>query len=133
VSAQAGAAKTAGALAVLALVLALVGLYGVVAYTVERRTREIGIRMALGARPETVIRLMLGQTTRTTAIGLAIGLGLAVAVGQSIASLLYGISALDPFTFVLIPLALFSVAFLAAYIPARKATRVHPTLALRQE
>jgi ABC-type antimicrobial peptide transport system permease subunit len=133
VNPQESAANIAAALALLALVLALVGLYGVVAYTVERRTREVGIRMALGAQPGTVIRLMLGQTTRVTLVGLLIGLLLAFGLGQAIASLLYGISASDPLTYLTIPAALLSVALIAAYIPARRATRVHPSLTLRQD
>jgi predicted permease len=132
-NAQFSAVVVAGTLAVLALVLALVGLYGVVAYTVARSTRDIGIRIALGATPASVIRLFMIFSARTTAIGLGCGLLGAFAIGRAVASILYGVSSSDPLTFVTIPLALAMVASLASYLPARRATRVPPVLALRQD
>jgi predicted permease len=132
-NAQESAASIASILALLALVLAMVGLYGVVAYTVERRTREVGIRIALGAKPSAVVGLVLGHTARTTLIGVGVGLIGAFGVAQLLRSILYGVTATDPLTFIAIPLLLSAVALLASYIPARRASRVHPMQALRQD
>jgi predicted permease len=132
-NAQESAASIASILALLALVLAMVGLYGVVAYTVQRRTREVGIRIALGAKPSSVVGLVLAHTARTTLIGVGVGLVAAFGVAQAMRSILYGVSAADPLTFIAIPIALSAVALIASYIPARRASRVHPMLALRQD
>ena len=117
----------------LALILAAIGIYGVIAYTVSQRTREIGVRMALGAAPGTVQRLIVRQGMRPALIGVVVGLLAAVAASRLIASLLYGVSAIDPITFALVPLFLVVTALLATYLPARRATLVPPTVALQSE
>jgi ABC-type antimicrobial peptide transport system permease subunit len=129
------AATVAGSLGVLALMLAAVGLSGVMAYAVTRRTREIGVRMALGADHSRVVWMVLGQGLRLTLIGGAAGLALAAAAaaGLSSAGILFGISAFDPVSFGVTALILAGVAALATYIPARRASRVDPLSALRAE
>ncbi len=122
-----------GVFAALALVLACVGIYGVVAYSVTQRTQEFGIRMALGAKRGDVFRLVLGQGTRLTFLGIGIGIVAALAVTRLMATLLFGISATDPLTFTAVALLLALVAIAACYIPARRATRVDPFVALRYE
>jgi len=117
----------------LALLLAVVGLYGVKAYSVSRRTREIGIRMALGAEPRTVQRMIMREGLVMTVSGGALGLLLAFGLGRLCAGMLYEVSPMDPLTFTLAPLALFLTAMAACYVPARKATRVSPLKALRSE
>jgi putative ABC transport system permease protein len=119
--------------AAVALVLAAIGIYGVMAYTVAQRTREIGVRMALGADPVSVKRLVVWQGMQPALIGVAIGMVSAFAASRYIASMLYGVSALDPVTFVLVPLFLATIALLATYLPARRATLVSPTVALQSE
>jgi ABC-type antimicrobial peptide transport system permease subunit len=121
------------AFGVLATILAIIGLYGVMAYTVARRTREIGVRMALGAVPGDVIWLVMREVLVLVGSGLAIGLLAAWGLGHYLTSQLYGISGSDPSTTIGASVLLAVVALLAGYIPARRATRVNPVLALRYE
>ena len=117
----------------LATLLAVIGLYGVMAYTVARRTREIGVRMALGAVPADVVWLVMREVLWLVGTGVAIGLGAALGLSRLIRTQLYGITPHDPLTIVAAALALGLVALVAGYIPARRATRVNPMLALRYE
>jgi predicted permease len=119
--------------AVLALALASIGLYGVVSYAVSQRTREVGIRMSLGADAGSVVRMVMAGGLKLIAVGGAIGLMLALGVSRLVSGLLFGINALDPFTFLAVPAVLGGAAILAAYIPARRASRVDPVTALRAE
>jgi putative ABC transport system permease protein len=119
--------------AALALVLALIGIYGVMSYSVSRRVQEVGIRIALGAQRSDVIRLIVGNAMTLVLAGLVIGLGGALALTRLMSSLLYGVSATDPLTFGLVSAMLAAVALLASYIPARRATKVDPIIALRCE
>jgi putative ABC transport system permease protein len=120
-----------GLFGVLALVLAAVGLYGVTAYSVSQRTRELGIRVALGARRGALLRLVLAQGARLTLIGLAIGTVAALALTQVMSTLLFGVGARDPMTFVGVALLLLAVSLAASFVPAHRATRVDPVVALR--
>jgi putative ABC transport system permease protein len=118
---------------VVALLLAAVGIYGVVAYGVAQRTQEIGIRMALGAQPVSVLGLVVGDGMRLVAAGLLVGVAAALALSRLLATLLYGIGAVDALTYAAIALVLVAVALVAILIPARRATRVDPTVVLRYE
>jgi putative ABC transport system permease protein len=122
-----------GAFGILALVLAVTGLYGVISYSVAQRTREIGVRMALGANRRDVLKLVLRHGMTLTLIGVSLGVIASLAVTRVLSSLLYGIRPTDPATFVAVPLLLMAVALLASYIPARRATKVDPMVALRYE
>ena len=117
----------------LALLLGMVGLYGIIAYSVSRRTREIGVRMALGAQPRKVLALVLGQGMAIVSIGLALGTGAALVLTRLLSFMLFGVRPNDPLTYVLIVPLLGIVALIACYIPARRATRVEPMAALRYE
>jgi len=121
------------AFAALALALAAIGIYGILAYAVTERTHEIGVRLALGAQPRDVLSMIVAQGMAMTAAGAAIGVVAALTVTRLMSSLLFGISAADPMTFAAIPLLLGVVAFVACYVPARRATRVDPLVALRTE
>jgi predicted permease len=127
------AGSALGIFGLLALLLAAAGLYGVMANVVAGRTREIGIRMALGADALAVLRLILQQGMQLVLIGLSLGLAAALAVTHLLKSLLFGVSATDPLTFVGIGLLLTAVALLACWIPARRATRVDPMIALHTD
>ena len=126
-------ATLVGVFAVLAVVLAAVGIYGVMSYTVSQRTQEIGVRMALGAQLTSVRRMILGQTLKLTLIGVALGLAGAFVVARFLTSLLFGVGVYDPLTFLGVAVLLVAVALAASYVPARRAMRVHPIVALRYE
>jgi len=119
-----------GGFAALALILAAVGIYGVLAQSVSQRTHEIGIRMALGAQTRDVLKLIVRQGMSLTAIGIAVGLAGAFALTRLLASLLFGVRATDPMTFLYIPVLLAAVSFFACYLPARRAARLDPIKAL---
>jgi putative ABC transport system permease protein len=117
----------------LGLVLAVVGVYSVVSYAAAQRTHEIGIRMALGAEPTDILKMVLRQSIGIVAAGLAIGLAVAFAGTRAIANLIVGIKPTDPVTFITVIALLSAIALLACWIPARRATRVSPLTALRYE
>ena len=122
-----------GVFAGTALLLAVAGLYGVMAYSVSRRTAELGTRIALGATPGNVLRLVLWQGLVTALIGVAIGIAGAVVLTRTLRSFLFGLSPTDPLTFAAVALLLMLVGLLACYVPARRAARVDPMEALRYE
>jgi putative ABC transport system permease protein len=121
------------AFAVLALALAAIGLYGIVSYAVSRRTREVGIRMSLGADGASVVRMLMGSGMKLVVVGSVIGILLALAAARLLAGLLFNVSSLDLATFLLVPVVLAAAAVIAAYVPARRASRVDPATALRTE
>jgi predicted lysophospholipase L1 biosynthesis ABC-type transport system permease subunit len=116
-----------------ALLLAAIGIYGLLAYSVQQRTQEIGIRMALGARPEAVRNMILFQGMRLALVGVAIGIAAALGLTRLLASFLFGVQPRDPLVFIAVPVLLTAVALLACYLPARRATRINPLEALRWE
>jgi putative ABC transport system permease protein len=118
---------------IIALVLAAVGVYGVMAYSVAERTPEIGVRVAMGAQPRDVLRLIMSRGILITSVGLLIGLPLAWGLAQLMASLIYGVSAGDVTTFALIALLMGAITLIACYVPTRKAMSVDPIIALRYE
>ena len=126
-------AQLVAAFAALALVLASVGLFGVLAFGVHQRAREFGLRMALGARTGDVLRLVLAAGLKTTAIGVAIGLGAAAALARFLTGLLFGVAPLDPVTFLTVPAVVGVIGLLACALPALRAAHVDPAVALRRE
>jgi ABC-type antimicrobial peptide transport system permease subunit len=122
-----------GFFAITALILATAGVFGVMAYSVSRRTRELGVRLALGATSQDVLRMVLGQAMRTILIGMSIGMLGSFALTRAVSSLLFGVTATDPTTFAGVTVLLIAAALLACYIPARRATKVDPVVALRYE
>jgi ABC-type antimicrobial peptide transport system permease subunit len=122
-----------GAFAAFALLLAIVGVYGVMSYLVSQGAHDIGVRMALGAERGQILRLVLRQAFELTAAGVVVGLLGALGLTRVMDSLLYGVGVRDPVTFILAPAVLMMTAMVASYIPARRATRVDPVVALRDE
>jgi len=127
------AIELVGTMGTLGLLLAIAGLYGLVAYNVSRRTREIGIRIAIGAGPSDVLRLVMGQGLLLVGLGTAIGLAMGFAVEQLLNSMLFNLGGVDIVVYVVLVPSLFVVTMLAAYVPARRASRIAPTQALRYE
>jgi putative ABC transport system permease protein len=127
------ALRIGGVFAAVALFLAALGTYGVISYAMSRRTREIGIRMALGATRSSVLRLILSQASRRILAGIAVGVVSALALSQMLRSMLFSVSPTDPVVFVGVAALLASVALAASYVPARKASRADPLSALRHE
>jgi putative ABC transport system permease protein len=127
------AAGLAGALGFLGLILAVVGVFGVISFSVSLRTHEIGIRMALGAGSRSVLQMILRQGALIVSVGLVLGMVLALGMARLVGNFLTGVSPFDPLTYVCVTLSLALVALLASYVPARRATRVDPMVALRYE
>jgi ABC-type antimicrobial peptide transport system permease subunit len=122
-----------GGFSVASLLLAAIGIYGLLAYSVTQRTREIGVRVALGAEPASIIRMVVASGARMVITGAAAGLAAALALSGLLKSLLFGIGPRDPLTFIAAPAIFAAVALVAAYVPARRAARVSPMEALRAE
>jgi putative ABC transport system permease protein len=122
-----------GIFAATALLMASVGIYGLIAFSVARRTQEIGVRIALGARPGDVLRLVVRQAATLALIGIGFGLAGSLVLTRVLQAMLFATSPTDLFTYTLVPLALFAVVLLAAAVPARRATRISPVVALRYE
>jgi len=125
-------ADLVGGFAGLAALLASIGIYGLLAYMVGQRSREIGIRMALGARRADILRMFLGKGVAVAAVGIVAGVIFSAFTASMMASLLYGVRPHDPAVFLIVPLLLLAVAALASYLPARRATKVDPMFALRE-
>ena len=125
--------RVLGSFALLALILAAIGIYGLIAYSVGQRTHEIGIRMAMGARHPDVLRMLVWEGMKMTAVGAAVGLALALPLPKLFDALFYGLHLREPWLYLLMPMAIMVVAMLATYIPARRATRIDPTVALHQQ
>jgi ABC-type antimicrobial peptide transport system permease subunit len=125
--------RVLGSFALLALLLAAIGIYGLIAYSVGQRTHEIGIRMAMGAGTPSVLRMILWESLKMTAVGAAIGLVLALPLPKIFDAIFYGLRLREPRLYFIVPLAILAVAMLATYIPARRATQIDPMSALRQE
>ena len=130
---QSFAALLLAGFSIAALVLAAVGIYGVLAYAVSERTREVGIRLAIGADPARIVTLILGSGARMIAAGTAIGILGAFALSYLLKTLLFGVTARDPLTFVTVPFILIGVALIAAWLPARRASKIDPMQALRTQ
>lgn len=126
-------AGVAAAMGAIGLILAVIGIYGIVSFSTAQRTREIGIRMALGGSARDVMRLILQQGVRMVAIGLAVGLLAALGITRVMTGLLIGVNPSDPLTYATVAIVLSAVALLACWLPARRATRVDPGVALRYE
>jgi putative ABC transport system permease protein len=122
-----------GLLSAMALLLAAIGIYGVIAYEVTQRTQEIGVRLALGAQRLQIFKLIVGQGMKLTIVGISVGLAMSVAVTRLMGRFLFRVKAADPLTIGVITLILAAVALLACYLPARRAMKVDPLVALRQE
>ena len=127
------AAGLAGVLGCLGLILALVGVFGVISFTVSQRTNEIGIRMAMGAAGSTILRMILLQGVWIISAGLLLGIALAIAISRLVANFISGVSPYDPLTYISVSALLSAVALLACYFPAQRAMRVDPMMALRYE
>ena len=125
-------AELVGVFAAVALLLASVGVYGLLAYMVGQRTHEIGVRMALGATPSTIGKMIVGRGADLAGIGVVVGLLLSAIMAPLLSSLLYGVRPLDPEVFIAVPLILMAVVLLATYLPAQRAARVNPIVALRE-
>jgi putative ABC transport system permease protein len=122
-----------GVFAALALTLSAIGIYGVISYLIGQRIHEIGVRVALGASSRDVLHMVLGQGIRTSLIGVGLGIAAAIGLTRLLTKVIYGVGATDPLTFIGVAALLIGVALLACYIPARRAMRVDPMMALRYE
>jgi putative ABC transport system permease protein len=126
------AAELVGVFALMAVLLASIGIYGLLAYLVGQRSQEIGVRIALGAQRGTILKLILSQGGALAGVGIVVGLIMAAITAPMISSLFYGIHAIDPIIFLAVPLILLLVSFAASYFPARRASKISPMTALRE-